>query len=104
MTINYDAEPLTGWRGLPRLFLRYRGTVLASTFNGPMFWLPNLLHVTMCFLGGQLWISPNAAVVSSAGSAELFDANGEFVGIDWTMTNLKVCARPASSTQTPEEL
>ena len=60
MTIHYDAETLSGWRGLPRLFLRYRGTVLSGTFVGPMFWLPNLLHVAVCFLGGQLWVSPRA--------------------------------------------
>ena len=47
MTIQYDAAALSGWVGFFKLFLRYRGTILAGAITGPLFWLVNLLHVAM---------------------------------------------------------
>ena len=54
MTIAYDAGDLSGWVGLPKLFLRYRGTILAGTLTSPLFLLSNVLHVGFLFLGGRL--------------------------------------------------
>lgn len=53
MTIDYDASALSGWKGARLLFLRYHGTILAGLFHGPMFWVPNVLHVLFCAIGGQ---------------------------------------------------
>ena len=54
MTIQYDAGEMTGWCGLPRLLLRWNGTVLHGAVLGPMFWLSNLLHVAMLILSGKI--------------------------------------------------
>ena len=102
MTINYDAESLSGWLGLPRLFLRYRGTIFAGTLKGPMFWIPNLLHVLVCFLGGQLYVSPkltsstnSVASSTTGGSVDIFSVNGEFQGLDLSGSSTKVCNKLA---------
>ena len=58
MPIEYDANVLSGWCGMPRLFFRYRGTILHGTLFDPIMWIPNVLHVGWQFFGGQLpiWI------------------------------------------------
>ena len=45
MTIDYDASALSGWTGLPRLFMRYNGTILSATLLGPLFWITQMLHI-----------------------------------------------------------
>jgi hypothetical protein len=54
MTIAYEASEMSGWLGLMRLFLRYRGTILHDTLTGLFFWIPNCLHVGLLVLGGHL--------------------------------------------------
>lgn len=54
MTIDYDAAALSGWLGLPRLLIRYRGTILAGTIWGPVFWATNLVHLGLLFLCGRI--------------------------------------------------
>lgn len=56
MTIEYDAGTLTGWCGLPRLLLRWQGTILHGALLGPMFWLVNLSHIAYLILGGRIEI------------------------------------------------
>ena len=64
MTIAYDASALSGWCGLPRLVVRYRGTILAGTLTGPLFWIANVTHLGLLFVAGRLgpigtWIASN---------------------------------------------
>ena len=54
MTIDYDAAKLSGWAGLPRLFLRYSGTILSGTLTGPFFWISNLMHIGFLVIGQKL--------------------------------------------------
>ena len=63
MTIDYDASALSGWAGARHLFLRYHGTILSGLFRGPMFWVPNLLHIIFCALGGQFATPPVAYII-----------------------------------------
>ena len=58
MPIDYDANVLSGWSGMPRLFFRYRGTILHGTIFDPIMWLTNVLHAGWQFCGGRLpiWI------------------------------------------------
>ena len=103
MTIDYDAEKLSGWCGLPRLFFRYRGTILAGTFKGPMFWIPNLVHIGLCALGGQFFIFPGTNVTSLAlerraenekeGGFQIYNDMGYWSGISLSNKNLQVRSR-----------
>ena len=78
MTIDYDAEQMSNWSGMPRLFLRYRGTILAGAFTGPMFWLPNLLHIFFCIIGGQ--IVPLGASNAADADFTAADASADWSG------------------------
>ena len=78
MTIDYDASALSGWTGARHLFLRYHGTILSGLFRGPMFWVPNLLHIIFCALGGQFATPPVASAAPQA------DATLETAELPWT--------------------
>lgn len=111
MTIQYDAGDLSGWVGLPRLFLRLRGTIIVSTITGPLFWITNLTHIAFLFIGGQIKIREERTIGYE--NVTLEDASGDpyveeyaltgwftsFEGIVLSDPNHKVCYRcgpPAS--------
>ena len=54
MTIKYSADEMTGWIGLLRLFLRYRGTIFAGAFTGPIFWLAMCAHVAVLIVNDKI--------------------------------------------------
>ena len=91
MTIDYDASNLSGWIGMPRLFLRYRGTILAGTLTGPLFWLSNILHLALLILSGRIPLGrdlcpngdwPNGAI--GCGVNATVGSQGEKIDVVWT--------------------
>ena len=44
MTIAYDASELVGWRSMPKLFLRWNGTIFHGVMTTPMFWIVNSIY------------------------------------------------------------
>lgn len=50
MTIAYDASRLVGWKALPILFCRWRGTIFSGVFFTPMFWILNGIHGALVFV------------------------------------------------------
>jgi len=86
MTIPYNAESLSGsWVGFPRLFLRYKGTILSGTLCGPMFWLTNLLHLALCFIGGRFDIKEK---VDAANGTKVWEEwhPVDLIQVDWAST------------------
>ena len=66
MTIDYDASSLSGWCGLPFLIVRFRGTILAGTIFGPLFWLSNLAHIALLFVNGRFRIGHYRQVANAS--------------------------------------
>ena len=73
MTIPYDAGALSGWRGLWRLFVRWRGTILSATIRGPLFWLSNVLHVGLLILNGKLALGQWTAATNATTGETYFE-------------------------------
>jgi len=73
MTIPYDAGALSGWRGLWRLFVRWRGTILSATIRGPLFWLSNVLHVGLLIVNGKLALGQWAAATNATTGETYFE-------------------------------
>ena len=76
MTIDYDASALSGWTGLPRLFMRYNGTILSATLLGPLFWITQMLHIGLLILNGRIPIGRSVPVTINGTKID-----GDFV---WT--------------------